>query len=527
MQVANGGRRGFLVKAGVVSASLFNPAPFALVWAQHSDGALRLLRLPKIALVIGNGDYKDAPVLKNPLNDAAAIADVLRQTGFQVTLVQNAPRPQMVASLQAYTAALASKKCVGLFYFAGHGLQLAWRNYLLPVDAGIDRIGDVAKQGVDVGGLMESLGKASNAMNMVILDACRENPFGKDSGPEHKGLSQMDAPPSTLLAYATSPGNVASDGTGAHGLYTENLLREIRVKDAKIEDVFKRVRLAVRRKSNGEQIPWESTSLEDDFYFLPPENLRKLSEAEREQLFKEEAAIWDRARNATALAPVEDYLRRYPNGNFSEVAQLKLDRMLAQQGEKPIAVAPASGNPYTKGSASADSRYTVGDTYSYRTIDTLTKVVADRPVIHTVRQVSDDKVFFESGLVTDLLGNELEFSNGMKLSAAQRYPLEYSVGKRWSTRYTEVSPRGGVGQVLFELHVAARETITVPAGSFNAFRIEGIGHVNYPGMYMSAALKLWVAPDQVRRPVATELFRKNNFRILVSDRNELVSFRQA
>ena len=118
----------------------------------------------------------------------------------------------------------------------------------------------------DLNVLLQGLTRANNPMNVVILDACRDSPFGRRVPVEQKGLSQFDAPPGSLLAYATSPGNVASDGEGANGLYTENLLRELKVPEAKIEDVFKRVRLNVRRRSNGQQIPWESTSLEEDFY---------------------------------------------------------------------------------------------------------------------------------------------------------------------------------------------------------------------------------------------------------------------
>ena len=143
----------------------------------------------------------------------------------------------------------------------------------------IDTIADIPKQGVEVNALLEGLTKAANPMNVIILDACRDNPFGSLKGVDQKGLSQMDAPPNTIISYATAPGNVASDGEGENGLYTENFLREVKVAEAKVEDVFKRVRLNVRRKSNGAQLPWDSSSLEDDFYFIPPKELRKLSDA--------------------------------------------------------------------------------------------------------------------------------------------------------------------------------------------------------------------------------------------------------
>ena len=225
--------------------------------------------LSRVALVIGNSRYQEAP-LKNPLNDANAIADQLTRMGFTVTLKLDATRKEMVESIEAYGNTLAKQKGVGLFYFAGHGAQLSWRNYLVPVDAVIEKPPDMQTQAVDLGTLLDQIGRASNAMNVIILDACRDNPFGKEVRVEQKGLSQVDAPAGTLLAYATAPGNIASDGSGANGLYTENLLKEIRVRETVLEDIFKRVRFNVRRQSEGRQLPWESTSLEDVFYFLPP-----------------------------------------------------------------------------------------------------------------------------------------------------------------------------------------------------------------------------------------------------------------
>jgi hypothetical protein len=243
--------------------------------------AASLLVAPRRALVIGNSSYGFGP-LKNPANDAKAIGEELRRTGFQVVTGLDLPRKEMLEAIRAYGDWLTKEKAVGVFYFAGHGVQLAWRNYLLPTDAEVGRLEDIQAKCVDVNTVIEGIGKAANPMNVIILDACRENPF-QGVKLEQKGLSQLDAPPGTLLAYATAPGNLASDGDGANGLYTEQLLREIKVPEAKIEDVFKRVRLAVRRKSNGQQVPWESTSLEDDFWFIPPPALQKiaLEEAER------------------------------------------------------------------------------------------------------------------------------------------------------------------------------------------------------------------------------------------------------
>ena len=675
-------RRDFL-KVGLGVGSLFLPLPYAWVWAQ-SEGAVKLMKAPKVALVIGNGKYKDAPELKNPPNDAKAIGEVLKGTGFAVTMKLDTGREEMLAAIRDYVHLMEQKKHVGLFYFAGHGVQLAWRNYLLPVDAVIDKIDDVAKQSVDIARLIEGLTKASNPMNVIILDACRENPFGSLKNADHKGLSQMDAPNQTLLAYATSPGNVASDGDGVNGLYTENLLREIKVPEAKIEDVFKRVRLGVRRKSNGAQIPWESTSLEEDFWFLPPKELKKISEEEAERRFKEEQALWEKAQAAmhqkstdaererkkideaarqeklkageaqrlaeiererlqkeeaerlaklkaaelqrlenaererqaadaaalqkklkeaeqkrlgeaerarivkeenerqaklkaaaeqrraeaereaaallkkqeeaeqqrraeaerarrsreetaqrevakesAAVLAMEEYMRRYPSGNFSELAQLQFDRALAREGEKKALIASAEGNPFTKGSATADTAYKVGDSYGYRIIDNFTKIETAEDLI--VTQIGDSEVNFSNGFVTDLLGNPLKYPGGMQVAPAQFYPLDYAVGKHWHTRAETYNSRMGIGVLRFNNKIVTRERITVPAGTFDAFRVEVGGTILYGRTTVSVTGTYWMSP-QVRREIAAEerqTAAATRFgRTLRYDRRELVSFKQ-
>ena len=518
--------RRHVLRAGLAAGSLLLPLPCAWVWAE-SGGTLTLLRLPKLALVVGNGKYKSAP-LKNPTNDAKAIGDALKESGFAVTTMLDATRVDMVAAVQAYVKELEAKKCVGLFYYAGHGIQLDWKNYMLPVDAEVDTAEDVQTQAVEVNSLIRGLMKASNPLNIIILDACRDNPFGGAKRPSQKGLSQMDAPTHTILAYATSPGNVASDGDGVNGLYTENLLREIKVPEAKIEDVFKRVRLGVRRRSNGAQIPWESTSLEEDFWFLPPAQLKKLSDEEKERLFQEELALWEKVQDATAPGPLEEYLRRYPNGNFSEVAQLHLERVLAKQGEKKILVPSQEGNPFTKGSAEADTNFRVGDSYTNR-VSELFSGVEQSTFTMTVAQITESEVIFDNGVVTDLLGNVRQTRRGERYSPRQQYPLEYVVGKRWTTRFESANRRGAVGTSVVDLHIAARERITVPAGTFDAFRIEGHGYTKgLPVGEVELRPKWWMAPDHVRWPLRAEDNKKatRRGRILVAQRVELISFRQ-
>ena len=549
--IAPGRRR--ILRAGLASGALFLPVPYAWVWAQ-SEGAMRLLRAPKLALVVGNSTYKNVPELKNPANDAKAIAGTLKGAGFEVTMKLDTTREEMLGAIRAYLHLIGQKKHIGLFYFAGHGVQLAWRNYLLPVDAVIRSIEDVAKQGIDIAQLMEGLTRAANPMNVIILDACRENPFGKDVRVEQKGLSQMDAPNSTLLAYATSPGNVASDGDGTNGLYTENLLREIQVPETKVEDVFKRVRLGVRRKSNGTQIPWESTSLEEDFWFLPPREIKAASDAEKERLFAEELALWEKIQSSTVPAALEDFLLRHPSGSFSELAQLQLDRVLAKQGEKRIAAASQAGNPYTQGTARANIGYKVGDSYTYRVLDLETKAQKHTNT-SVVSEVRESSVVFSveseavragapgrrrpGPFIVDLLGNTVELPDGRRYTPRQDQPLEYAIGRRWSTRFSATTAKGIRSDLEFNFRITRKERIEVPAGSFECFVIEGVAlGVSDTGNNQETRATRWMAPDTVRRPIANEITRKVLVahkewhrrpieRVEQSERHELTSYKQS
>ena len=267
----------------------------------------------RYALVIGNAAYPGAAKLDNPLNDAAAIAMTLRGLGFEVAELQNAGRLQMANAVDLMTEQLKGKNATAVFYYAGHGMQLNWRNYMVPVDAKLASPSDVPRQTVDLSSVVDSFKKAGNRVNILILDACRDNPF-KAASATGKGLAPLDAPAGTFLAFATAPGNVAEDGDIAdgngNGLYTQFLLQELKTPAARIEDVFKRVRFSVRKKSQGRQIPWESTSLEEDFYFndgvkftFRPEYLAKVEadmQGKREQRRAQEAQAREREQQLVA-----------------------------------------------------------------------------------------------------------------------------------------------------------------------------------------------------------------------------------
>ncbi len=291
----------------------------------------------RLALVIGNSAYKDAP-LANPVNDARAIALALKESGFSVIVRENIDQRGMLAALREFGDRLRAGG-TGLFYYAGHGMQIKGRNYLIPVGANIDREDEVAYSAVDAQAVLDKMEAAGNVANIMILDACRNNPFTRSMRSGQAGLAQMDAPVGTLVAYATSPGAVASDGTGANGLYTQHLLTAIRQPSSKVEDVFKQVRANVRRDSQGKQVPWESTSLEGDFYFtggpvilvVAPTVVLAPSQSALDAGV--ESALWDAVKGSSLPIEIRAYLNRYPSGRFAADATARLAQL--QPGVAP------------------------------------------------------------------------------------------------------------------------------------------------------------------------------------------------
>lgn len=221
----------------------------------------------RTALIIGNASYSDGP-LRNPVNDAQAMASTLRGMGFEVMLHTDINQRDMKIAIRNFGEEIKQNGGVSLFYFAGHGMQVNGNNYLIPVGAKIERELDVELESVELYRVMGEMEEAGNRMNIVILDACRNNPYTRAlRSKTGEGLNITAAPSGTYIAFATAPGSVAADGDGANGLYTQELLYALKIPGLKIEDVFKRVRKQVRIKSNGAQIPWENSSIEGDFYF--------------------------------------------------------------------------------------------------------------------------------------------------------------------------------------------------------------------------------------------------------------------
>ncbi len=223
-------------------------------------------RESRLALVIGNSDYRDAP-LTNPTNDARAMSAKLRELGFTVIEKQNATREQLAQASREFGNRLKLGG-VGVFYYAGHGVQLNGNNYLLPIDVDIQDDTELATRAYDVSEILNKMDAAKNRLNIVILDACRNNPLPRASRAIDRGLAAMQQGTGTIVAYATQPGSTAADGpAGGNSLYTQQLLTALSQPGLRVEDVFKQVRMEVFRRSNGAQTPWENSSLIGEFYF--------------------------------------------------------------------------------------------------------------------------------------------------------------------------------------------------------------------------------------------------------------------
>lgn len=221
----------------------------------------------KVALVIGNAAYRENP-LRNPVNDARAMSAKLKKLGFEVITHENVTALKYGAVLREFRSKL-SPGAVALFFYAGHGLQVNGKNYLPAVDAQIQGEEDVPMQSLDLNQVLLTLEDSKTRMNLVFLDACRNNPYARSFRSAAGGLARVEAPSGTLISYATRPGSVADDGGGTNGLYTTELLKHMETPGQPVEQVLKRVVGGVSDASRGAQEPWMEGSIRGDFYFVP------------------------------------------------------------------------------------------------------------------------------------------------------------------------------------------------------------------------------------------------------------------
>lgn len=249
----------------------------------------------RVALLIGNSNY-DVGRLRNPVTDATDMAAALKKLGFSVIIQNDADHKEMETAIKEFGRQL-KKDTVGLFFYAGHGVQIDGRNYLIPLGANIEEEGDVKYKAVNINRVFDVMDNAGNRLNIVILDACRDNPYAKSFRSSSRGLAIVGKSPNdTLIAYSTSPGQVASDGSGRNSPYTRALLDNINRPGLSIEQVFKKVRNDLDNTTSGRQKPWYLASLGTDFYFNPGK-IKKSDEVNQLTTAEEEISPADELAN--------------------------------------------------------------------------------------------------------------------------------------------------------------------------------------------------------------------------------------
>jgi len=277
----------------------------------------------RVALVIGNGAYRDVARLANPASDARLMAQTLQAAGFTLIGGQaqlDLDKPRLDRAIQDFGHAVQGAD-VALFYYSGHGMQVQGQNWLVPVDANPTSTRDLDFQMVDASLVLRQMEGAGTKLNLVILDACRNNPFAsRGMRGAQGGLAEMHAPEGTVISYATQPGNVAADGSSGNSPYTRALADAIRRPGLDIFQVFNQVGLAVKQQTAGTQQPWLASSpVSGNFYFFSgPVTVTSGPAADPDTVF------WQSIANSSNAADYQAYLRQFPQGHFVELAHNRL-----------------------------------------------------------------------------------------------------------------------------------------------------------------------------------------------------------
>lgn len=331
-------RKGFLksVLAGLLT-SLVVASSFAAGERKPGERRTVAASAPRLALVIGNAKYPKLGALDNPGRDAALMAERLGQLGFEVTAVADRDLKTMTSDVEEFSRKVKQRgpQTVSLLYYAGHGVENDSINYLVPVNADIKKRADIAHQSLSLKRVADRLASSGNQLNILIVDACRDNPFPPGVAASGTlGLVPMGAVYGVFIASSTGSGKIAFDGDDGHSPYTRALAEAIVTPGEKLEDVFKSVRRHVRLSTQEQQIPWESTALEFDFYFVPPAPPQSHSEQ-----------LLAAARETGNLALYELLIERFP----SSVEAAEARGIVAKLRQ----VALASAEPATASSAAA------------------------------------------------------------------------------------------------------------------------------------------------------------------------------
>ena len=320
----------------------------------------------RVALIIGNGAYgADIGSLRNPTNDAKLMASTLKKLGFKVTLALDVDQKEMKRRIRDFGADLSAigPQGIGLFYYAGHGLQVDGENFLLPIGAEIQREGDVSVEAVSANTVLAQMQYGNvSGVNLVFLDACRNNPLSRGFRSATRGLARVDAPRGSFVGYSTAPGEVSVDGNGENSPYTLALAKELQRPGEAIEEVHRAVRLQVLAATNDQQTPWDSSSLTASVVLAgqpsvaaaaapapspAPTPAPVASSAKSDPQEAERA--WNEVKNNNNPNVLRAFLQQYPTGLYAALAQDRLDQ-LTGGAQQVASAAPAPAETVTRAS---------------------------------------------------------------------------------------------------------------------------------------------------------------------------------
>jgi carboxyl-terminal processing protease len=439
---------------------------------------------PRVALVIGNSAYQgDLPALPNPSNDAKLMAKTLKSVGFDVVEAEDASQDDIKKAIAAFSEKLtaAGPEGTGLFFYAGHGVQVGGENYLIPVDAKIKREADVDLVAVSASTVLKQMEFANTAVNIVILDACRNNPLGDGARSMSRGLAKIEtAPRGSFIAYSTAPGSTAADGDGANSPYTTALASTITEPGLSIADVFQEVRTKVLASTGNEQTPWDSSSLTGRFYFKPPEAgavaavTPPAAPSADEEALKTEKTYWDSVKDSGDAEDIQLYLNKYPNGYFVDLANAKLDELkggtkVASAETRQGAQEPAA---QTATKPSAGASFIAQSQTVYAKSGGQVRVMPDSKA-DLVSKLQTNTEVTATGLSTDGKWWRVALPNGqtgyMHNSVVSEQPLQTAAAKPAQQPQTAEEPNGA------GLQMVSSNAAPAPAPAANSVDMQTLG----------------------------------------------------
>ncbi len=489
----------------------------------------------RLALVIGNANYGVAGALKNPVNDANDMEAQLARLGFAVTKLLDADKRDMEYAINAFGKKLLETGGIGLFYFAGHGVQVDGFNYLIPVGANVASEGDVKYFAVNAGWVLSKMQDAGNRLNMVFLDACRNNPFVRRFRSGLQGLAPMDAPEGTLVSFAAAPGGVAADGAGDNGVFTQNLLRYMNEPGLEVELMMKQVRAGVKKDTGGTQTPFSLSSLTGNFYFNPKTSsagystvqpqtaLPKESGASLDDFFEssqknreaEARKLEAEAREREAKAKWEEW-QRARDDEYAKVQRIDSDAYLAASEKaeawRIFSDAASQENPYSerddqmRAYAESQVRHWRAEADRARKVSSST-MVASANVSTNLREIAREGNFvaYENGVVLDtktkLMWAAKDNGEDINWHDAKKYCENFRGGGFTDWRMPTQDELAGLYDPNKENQYGASVSDLIKITNWYAWAAETKdGGSSAAGFYFYDGLRDWVAPSSSSLP---------------------------